>query len=159
MNPEVGTDLQTRRTGVWRWPGSDAMKELPFPWPCGKCGERAVERETLPYSTVVQYDGRAYTVEVPEFRVPRCRNCGAMVFDDSANDQVTEALRRQVGLFPPDRIRSNRQSLGLTRRDFAGPLTSSIRLRRTTPPPASSDCWTGSGPRSASWAMRQSSRT
>jgi putative zinc finger/helix-turn-helix YgiT family protein len=100
----------------------DPIKELPFPWPCGKCGERAVERETLPYSTVVQYDGRAYTVEVPEFRVPRCQNCGAMVFDDAANDQITDALRRQVGLLPPDRIRSNRESLGLTQRDFAGLL-------------------------------------
>ena len=78
--------------------------------------------ETLPYSTVVQYDGRGYTVDVPEFRVPRCKNCGAMVFDDSANDQITEALRRQVGLLPPDRIRSNRESLGLTQRDFASLL-------------------------------------
>jgi putative zinc finger/helix-turn-helix YgiT family protein len=98
------------------------IKELPFPWPCGKCGEQAVERETLPYSTVVQYDGRAYTVDLPEFRVPRCKNCGAMVFDDSANDQITDALRRQVGLLPPERIRSNRESLGLTQRDFAGLL-------------------------------------
>lgn len=100
----------------------DPIKELPFPWPCGKCGQQAVERETLPYSTAVQYDGRSYTVEVPEFRVPRCKNCGAMVFDDPANDQITEALRRQVGLLPPERIRSNRESLGLTQRDFAGLL-------------------------------------
>jgi putative zinc finger/helix-turn-helix YgiT family protein len=81
-----------------------------------------VERETLPYSTVVQYDGRGYTVELPEFRVPRCKNCGAMVFDDPANDQITDALRRQVGLLSPDRIRSNRESLGLTQRDFANLL-------------------------------------
>jgi putative zinc finger/helix-turn-helix YgiT family protein len=98
------------------------IKELPFPWPCGKCGEEAVERETLPYSTVIPYDGRSYSVEVPEFRVPRCKNCGAMVFDDSANDQITDALRRQVGLLPPERIRANRESLGLTQRDFANLL-------------------------------------
>lgn len=87
------------------------IKELPFPWSCGNCGQQAVERETLPYSTVVQYDGRSCTVEVPEFRVPRCKNCGAMVFDDSANDQITDALRRQVGLVHPERIRRNRAYL------------------------------------------------
>lgn len=98
------------------------IKELPFPWTCGNCGEQAVERKSLPYSTVVQYDGRGYAVDVPELRVPCCKNCGDMVFDDSANDQVTDALRRLVGLLPPDRIRSNRESLGLTQRDFANLL-------------------------------------
>jgi putative zinc finger/helix-turn-helix YgiT family protein len=98
------------------------IKELPFPWTCGNCGEQAVERESLPYSTVVQYDGRSYAVDVPELRVPCCKNCGAMVFDDAANDQITDALRRLVGLLPPDRIRSNRESLGLTQRDFANLL-------------------------------------
>ena len=71
---------------------------------------------------MVQYDGRSYTVAVPEFRVPRCKNCGAMVFDDSANDQITDALRQQVGLLAPERIRGNRESLGLTQRDFANLL-------------------------------------
>jgi DNA-binding transcriptional regulator YiaG len=45
-----------------------------------------------------------------------------MVFDDSANDQITDALRRLVGLLPPERIRSNRESLRLTQRDFANLL-------------------------------------
>jgi putative zinc finger/helix-turn-helix YgiT family protein len=101
---------------------SDPTKELPFPWPCGKCGRQAVDRETLPYSTVVHHDGRSYTVEVPEFQVPRCKNCGAMVLDDPANDQIMDALRRQVGLLDPGRIRANRESLGLTQRDFASLL-------------------------------------
>ena len=103
-------------------PMPNAIKELPFPWPCGKCGEQAVERATLPYSTVVQYDGRSDTVEVPEFQVPRCKNCGALVFDDPANDQIADALRQQVGLLSPERIRGNRESLGLTQRDFANLL-------------------------------------
>jgi hypothetical protein len=80
---------------------SQTPVELPFPWICGKCRQHAVERQTLPYSTEVQYDGRIYTVDVPEFRVPRCRNCGAMVLDDDANDQITEALRQQLGLLSP----------------------------------------------------------
>jgi putative zinc finger/helix-turn-helix YgiT family protein len=101
---------------------SQPAEALPFPWPCGKCRQETVERATLPYSTEVQYDGRIYTVDVPRFEVPRCTNCGAMVLDDDANDQITDALRRQVGLLTPQRIRSNRESLGLKQRDFANLL-------------------------------------
>jgi ribosomal protein S27AE len=74
---------------------SQPLEALPFPWPCGKCRQQTVERETLPYSTEVPYDGRTYTVDLPHFEVPRCTNCGAMVLDDHANDQITDALRRQ----------------------------------------------------------------
>jgi transcriptional regulator with XRE-family HTH domain len=42
-----------------------------------------------------------------------------MVLDDSANDQITDALRRQLGLLTPERIRENRGSLGLKQRDLA----------------------------------------
>jgi len=98
---------------------SEVIKELPFPWPCSKCHQQTVERGTQPYSTDVQYDGRTHTVEVPEFHVPRCKNCGAIVLDDQANDQITDALRRQVGLLTPAQIRNNRDSLGLKQRDFA----------------------------------------
>jgi hypothetical protein len=75
-----------------------STNELPFPWRCGRCGQQSVERATVPYSTEVQYDDLGYTVEVPEFEVPRCKNCGAMVLDDRADDQITDALRRLVGL-------------------------------------------------------------
>jgi putative zinc finger/helix-turn-helix YgiT family protein len=67
----------------------------------------------------MQYDGRAYSVEVPELHAPRCTNCGAIVLDDQANDQITDALRRQIGLLTPEQIRRNRESLGLKQRDFA----------------------------------------
>ena len=98
---------------------SQAFAELPFPWTCGRCRQQAVERATLPYSTEVQYDGRIYTVDVPEFRVPRCQNCGAMILDDDATDQITEALRRQLGLLSPQQIRSNREALGMRQPDLA----------------------------------------
>jgi hypothetical protein len=76
---------------------SQSLKELPFPWTCGKCRQQAVFRETVPYSIEVASNGRTCAVDVPHFEVPRCKNCGAMVLDDDANDQITDALRRQVG--------------------------------------------------------------
>lgn len=101
---------------------TEPIKELPFPWTCGKCRQQAVERETFPYSTDVQYDGRIYSVELRELHAPRCKNCGAIVLDDRANDQIMEALRHQIGLLMPEQIRKNRESLGLRQRDFANLL-------------------------------------
>ncbi len=98
---------------------TEAIKELPFPWPCSKCRQQAVKRVAFPYSADVSYDGRTYSVEVPELHAPRCANCGAMILDDQANDQITDALRRQIGLLAPAQIRQNRESLGLKQRDFA----------------------------------------
>jgi hypothetical protein len=37
-----------------------------------------------------------------------------MVFDDDANQQVSAAFRRQLGLLIPEQLRANRESLGLT---------------------------------------------
>jgi len=45
-----------------------------------------------------------------------------MVLDDDANDQITDALRRQVGLLTPEQIRKNRESLGLVQREIASIL-------------------------------------
>ncbi len=98
---------------------TEPIKELPFPWPCGKCRQQTVERAAFPYSAELQYDGRTYSVEVPELHAPRCTNCGAMILDDQANDQITDVLRRQLGLLTPGQIRNNRESLGLKQRDFA----------------------------------------
>jgi len=70
----------------------------------------------------VQFNGRIYAVEVPESRVPRYKNCGAMVLADHANDQITDALRRQVGFLTRVQIRKSRESLGLTQREIAALL-------------------------------------
>jgi hypothetical protein len=79
----------------------------PFPWKCGHCRQRAVQAATVPYTTEAEYDGRAYTVTVPELKVPRCQNCGELVLDSAANRQITDALRQQLHLLEPEQIRQN----------------------------------------------------
>jgi putative zinc finger/helix-turn-helix YgiT family protein len=101
---------------------TEPIKDLPFPWPCGKCRQSSVERATFRYSAEMQCDGRTYSFEVPELHAPRCTNYCAVVLDDQANDQITDALRREVGLLTPEQIRSNRETLGLKQRDFADRL-------------------------------------
>jgi putative zinc finger/helix-turn-helix YgiT family protein len=97
----------------------EPASELPFPWPCSNCRQQTVERQTLPYSTELHYDGRTYSVEISELSAPRCTNCGAIVLDDRANDQIMNALCSQIGLLTPGQIRRNRMFLGLEPRDFA----------------------------------------
>ena len=65
----------------------------------------------------IKHDGRLYTVEVPRLRVPRCRACGELVFENGADEQIAAALREQLGPLSADQIRANREQLGLSQRD------------------------------------------
>lgn len=94
----------------------------PFPWRCVHCQEKAVNRECVSYSVVCDHDGREYTVSIPDLVVPKCRNCGRMIFDDDANRRITDALRAQVGLLKPVQIRAGREALGLTQEQLASKL-------------------------------------
>jgi putative zinc finger/helix-turn-helix YgiT family protein len=90
-----------------------------FPWRCPECGKKEVRSATVRHASEVRYDGRVYTVEVPRLRVPRCRACGELVFDNSADEQIAAALREQLGLLSTTQIRENREKLGLSQRDMA----------------------------------------
>lgn len=71
--------------------------EKPFPWRCPKCRQLTVTRVTMPYSCQRTHNGRAVTVDVPNLVVPRCSNCGEVVFDYSADEQIRAALRTRFG--------------------------------------------------------------
>lgn len=101
---------------------SRSTNTKPFPWKCGHCRERAVQLAVVPYTTDAEYDGRTYTITVPELRVPRCQNCGELVLDTNANRQITIALRHHLRLLTPEQIRQNREFLGLTQRQLASHL-------------------------------------
>ena len=42
-----------------------------------------------------------------------------MSLDDEANQRIPEALRREIGLLPPEEIRQQRERLGLTQKELA----------------------------------------
>jgi putative zinc finger/helix-turn-helix YgiT family protein len=98
------------------------LKEKPFPWKCGHCREKAVHRSTIEYSTKIEYEGRTYTVTLPDLEVPRCQNCGRLILDSPANRRIDDAFRQQLGLLQPEEIRRNRQALNLTQRELAAHL-------------------------------------
>jgi putative zinc finger/helix-turn-helix YgiT family protein len=94
----------------------------PFPWKCGHCRQRAVVPATVSYTTEIEHDGRTYTVTVPDLQTPRCEKCGEMVLIDAANRQISDALRRQLGLLLPQQIRQNREALGFTQKQLASQI-------------------------------------
>lgn len=94
-------------------------KIRPFPWKCGNCRQREVYPIEEEYTIEIVHDGRSYTVTLPSLRRFRCRNCGEVDLDDEANEQITQAFRRQAGLLSPDEIRQNRKKLGLTQEELA----------------------------------------
>ena len=81
--------------------------------------KKEVRPVTVQHTSRIKHDGRLYTVEVPRFRVPQCRACGELVFDNDADEQIAQALREQLGLLSGDQIRRNREDLGLSQRILA----------------------------------------
>ena len=57
-----------------------------------------------------------------DFLVARCENCGNVVLDDRANNELIDALRVVAGLLHPSVIRERREALGLTQKTLAGHL-------------------------------------
>jgi putative zinc finger/helix-turn-helix YgiT family protein len=85
-----------------------------------------VRPATVRYSTRIKHDGRLYEVDVPKLRVPRCADCGELVFDNDADEQIAQALREQLGLLAADQIRNNREALRLTQRELADQLAVAV---------------------------------
>lgn len=92
----------------------------PIPWKCSQCLERAVVPTVLPtYELELEHDGRNYSLVLKDFQVFQCSSCKNIVFDDKANEQLTEALRAEIGLLQPSEIRRGREALKLTQNQLA----------------------------------------
>jgi putative zinc finger/helix-turn-helix YgiT family protein len=108
-------------------PGGRTPKDKPFPWRCTSCRQKAVRPALISYRTEILHDDQLHPVEVPQLEVPRCENCGELVFDNHASDQIYRALRVQLRLLMPEQIRFSREALGLSEKELAGRLGVSER--------------------------------
>lgn len=70
--------------------------EKPFPWRCPKCRQPAVNRVTMPYHCQRKLNGRFVKVKIPNLAVPCCSNCGEVVFDYVADEQIRAAFQTQL---------------------------------------------------------------
>lgn len=94
-------------------------KTKPFPWRCPKCLQKKMNPALASYETEIKHDGRLHAIHIPNLRVPKCENCGEFVLDNEADEQITAALRKKLGLLSPEHIRSAREALGLTQKELA----------------------------------------
>ena len=63
----------------------------PFPWYCPKCRHKAVRRATISYQCERLDNGRPIRVVHANLSVPKCENCGELVFDYDAEEQNNQA--------------------------------------------------------------------
>jgi hypothetical protein len=68
----------------------------PFPWYCPNCRRKEVRRVTIPYQCQLEHKGQPLIVAVSDLAVPRCGNCGELVFDYEADDQINRAFQVQI---------------------------------------------------------------
>lgn len=71
----------------------EQVLERLFPWYCPRCRRKEVQRTTIAYECQRVHDGQTITVRIPELAVPRCGNCGQLVFDYVAEAQINQAIR------------------------------------------------------------------
>jgi putative zinc finger/helix-turn-helix YgiT family protein len=98
---------------------SRKRRDRPFPWRCANCLKDEVYPETIPYAVDVKHDGRLHHIEMPQLTVPKCRACGEVIFSNSVDDQIMQALRSQLHLLTPQQIKAGRKALSLKSKDLA----------------------------------------
>ena len=97
-------------------------RDRPFPWPCVNCLKDEVYPEKTPYAADLKHDGRLHHIEISELTIPKCRACGELVFSNSVDDQIMEALRSHLNLLTPEQIKAGRKALGLKSKELANRL-------------------------------------
>ncbi|HYV35045.1 MAG TPA: hypothetical protein VE988_05020 [Gemmataceae bacterium] len=73
----------------------------PFPWRCPKCRQNEVRLTHVAYQTERLHDGRLVAVQIPNLEVPQCGNCGELVFNYPADEQVLAAVKAQAAVLQP----------------------------------------------------------
>lgn len=68
----------------------------PFPWSCPQCRRKDVRPTTISDQTERLHEGRLIAVDIPHFVVPKCTNCGELVFNYVADEQILEAIKAQA---------------------------------------------------------------
>jgi hypothetical protein len=68
----------------------------PFPWFCPKCRKKEVRLATIPYHAERLCDGHIIAVDIPQLEVPKCANCGELVFNYTADEQILRAVQAQA---------------------------------------------------------------
>jgi transcriptional regulator with XRE-family HTH domain len=94
-------------------------KSKPFPWTCPACGHRTVVNSECTYPVEGRHDNKSYSFTIVNLHAPKCMDCGEVVFDRETHEQISQAIRDQIGLLGPREILHGIQELGLNQKDLA----------------------------------------
>jgi hypothetical protein len=67
-----------------------------FSWFCLSCRKKEVRPALIAYHTERLYEGRLVAVDIPALLVPKCANCGELVFNYAADEQILDAMKAQA---------------------------------------------------------------
>jgi transcriptional regulator with XRE-family HTH domain len=98
---------------------SPRVSQRPFPWRCHECGELAVQLSRVKYEATLRHDGRLHSFTIPELELPVCASCGARVFTDAVDGQISAAYRADAQLLLPQQIRDAIQRVNLPQKEVA----------------------------------------
>jgi transcriptional regulator with XRE-family HTH domain len=94
------------------------MHDSQSPERCHECGVIEVYPDVIPYTARVKHDGSLHTFAIARLRVLKCRSCGDVLFDNTTDEQISDGLRRHLGLLSPQEIRRRLGRLDLTQKEF-----------------------------------------
>lgn len=94
-------------------------KAKPHPRSCINCGSLSGEVAHIPYTANVRHDGRVHTIAIASLKVDKCSSCGNIVLTSTSDEQISEELRKLLGLLQPAEILAGLKTLGISQKAFA----------------------------------------
>ncbi len=75
-----------------------APPQRPFPWRCraSGCGNWSVVLAKIEYYITTERGGVLLDVRIPELEIPKCKDCGELVFTDAVDDQIEEVIEAHL---------------------------------------------------------------
>ncbi len=73
----------------------------------------------ISYDAEVRHDGRLYTITIPDLDIPVCQACGNKVFTEKVDDQISAALRSELELLTPEKMREALGRISMTQKEAA----------------------------------------
>ena len=67
-----------------------------FPWFCPRCRRKEIRRATISFQCQRLYERQPIAIVLANLAVPRCDNCGELVFDYEAEDQINRAYQAHL---------------------------------------------------------------
>jgi DNA-binding transcriptional regulator YiaG len=103
-------------------------RDKPYPLRCPECWNPEVWPATIGYDARVRHGGRLHKFHIPDLQVDQCRQCREILFSNTTDRQISDALRAHVGLLQPEEIRQKLAGLGISEDEFAERIGVSARM-------------------------------